>query len=188
MLLVVRIRHRSNNGECSNYHSLSIYSFADIILIVPPVQATITRCLKFKLSLCELEIQLFFWGVEVITMSKKCQWNKVNFGIKTPSRLYAYILTNVYYGLASRRRLVCVPIYAVFGAKSRTGYIGLDSADPLLVLSFSFGVSLGADGGTRLSICISILLSTSGDQNLRSLLTFRNFWLTKQTENNDETY
>ena len=74
------------------------------------------------------------------------------------------------YGLASRRHLVCVPIYTVVAAKSSSGILSLDSLDPLLAIVVPLGVSFGTAG---VRVCISTSFVTSCDPTLRSLLTFR---------------
>ena len=50
------------------------------------------------------------------------------------------------YGLASRRHLVCVPIYTVVAAKLSSGLLSLDSLDPFLAIVVSLGVSFGTAG------------------------------------------
>ena len=64
------------------------------------------------------------------------------------------------YGLASRRRLVCVPIYTVVAAKLSSGILSFDSLDPLLASVVSLGVSFGTAGVRG---CISTSFVTSCD-------------------------
>ena len=82
------------------------------------------------------------------------------------------------YGLASRRRLVCVPIYTVVAAKLSSGILSFDSLDPLLASVVSLGVSFGTAGFISIVLhsvrgCISTSFVTSCDPTLRSLLTLR---------------